>query len=193
MSHETAELLQNGFLFGVIKLKAQRLVEHHGFPAQDQADLEHDLWVRILGGLAAFNPERGHPKAFTATLSDRALASLLRQAGAQCRAPASVVSLNQPVMNGDDAANLSEAIDDRQRHRRLQRDPRSDEEVAELINDVADLLAALPEDLREIAQRLMAQSRSAVARDMGMSRSAVAAAALRIRRRFEKSGFMVAD
>jgi len=71
-----------------------------------------------------------------------------------------------------------------QRHRY----PRSEEELSRLAQDLADVMAKLPDELRDLAERLKTQTRSEIARDMGIPRTSLGALIRRLRQQFEDAG-----
>ncbi len=88
----------------------------------------------------------------------------------------------------DRAIELGDMIGQRELDDRQCRQPRSEETVAQLAQDVADVISTLPEELRDLAERLQTASLSEIARDKSIPRTTLTGAVRRLRQRFENVG-----
>src|SRR5262249_60799384 len=112
-------------------------------------------------------------RALVNTVLDRCLANILRDRGALKRDPSRVRSLHQQVPTEEGQVELAQAISQEQRDARTGRQPRSAEEQVDLPQDLAEVLARLPPDLRKLAERLQHQNVAAAARSLGAPRPAL--------------------
>jgi DNA-directed RNA polymerase specialized sigma24 family protein len=99
-----------------------------------------------------------------------------------------VTTLHVLIDSDDGPVELAQTITSDEHRNRTGRWRRSDAERAELALDTATVLAALPEDLRDLAMGLMDASPSQVARDLGVPRSTLQRRLERLRRHFEDAG-----
>jgi len=177
------------FTWGIVKRKARQLVGRPGVRRQDQSDIEQYLLLKVAQRAAAFDPSRGHSNVFVTTVVERAVANMVRDNCAEKRDPTRVCSLNAPIADNDGhPAELAELVGQREHDARQQRDPRSQQEHAELTNDVHTVIALLPDQLRELASRLQTMTVADIARETGMARSTINDRISELRRRFEKAG-----
>ncbi|MBI1900551.1 MAG: sigma-70 family RNA polymerase sigma factor [Planctomycetia bacterium] len=188
MSHDDNRDKIDRFARGIIRRKVKQLVGRAGFKQQDREDLEQELILRLLQALPSFNPKKAHRNAFVTTVIERAVASILRDKQAEKRDHRRVSSLFVLIDTPCGPTELASTISQAEYDARRGRCPRSLEEMAQLIRDVADLMARLPPDLRDLAEPLMTQSKSEIARELDTPRTTLNEWVRRIRRRFERAG-----
>lgn len=177
------------FEYGIIRKKVRQMIGRAGFTQQDIPDLEQELFARLLQSLKSFDPSQGHRNVYVTAVVERSVVTMLRDAQAEKRDPQRVCSLHLHVQISDGSpTELAETIGDREYNARRCCSPRSGEELAELVNDLADVLDSLPDDLRDLAERMKTQSISAIAREAGVPRTTLSSAVRRLRQRFEKAG-----
>jgi RNA polymerase sigma factor (sigma-70 family) len=177
------------FTWGIVKKKALQLVGRPGIRDQDRPDLEQHLLLKVAQRAAAFDPGRGHSNVFVTTIVERAVANMVRDNRAEKRDPTRVCSLNAPVANDDgNTVELGATVGQHEHDARHQRHTRSQQEQAELANDVQDVIAALPDRLRQLAEQLKTMTVADIARETGIARSTINDRITELRRRFEKSG-----
>ncbi|GIW85376.1 MAG TPA: sigma-70 family RNA polymerase sigma factor [Dehalococcoidia bacterium] len=188
--HSSASPKQlDAFAARLIRRKARQLVGRAGFTRSDRDDIEQELALKLLKQLSAFDPGEAHWHVFVTTVVERYAASLLRDKRAEKRDHRRATSLHVLIETGDNGpVELAETVGRREQDARLGRDPRSDEERAQLAGDVADVLADLPADLRDVAERLKHDSVSQVARDLGLPRTTLLRRMEHVRRAFEGAG-----
>ena len=165
--HEFDPLIQQ-----LIRSKARRLTGRARLGPEDVDDLTQDFRAELLQKLSAFDPSRGSMPAFIHMLIDRFFNKWLRHRFAQRRNPQRVVSLDILVRNDDGLwTELGKTIPDGIHDKRLGLRARSDEERADLRNDVDGVLQGLAHELRAVADQLMDKSVAAAAREMGIPRT----------------------
>ncbi len=181
MQREDA-FLDCGFMRAMLQQKIRVLLRRPGFAHQDREDLRQDILFRVLKGLHSFDPTRGHPNAFLATLVERAVSQILRERSAQKRNCSQVVfSLrpeDQPSGVSDPPPNHSnEAIGSRH--------------YSDLALDLEDLLAKLTPELRAVADLLQQCTIAEAARELAIPRSTLMRRVKRLRREFEDAGLRI--
>jgi len=170
-----------------IRNKARRLIGRAGLRPQDREDLEQELFLKTFRRLSSCGPKKAQSPAFVATLVGHLGANLLRDRRAGKRR-ARIRSLASVVASADGPTELAAALGPREYDDRRGRHPRGDEDLARLAADVRAVLAALPDDLRAVAERLMRQSIAEAARDLGVARTTLYEKIRRRLRRFERAG-----
>ena len=177
------------FEYGIIKRKVRQIIGRAGYTKQDRKDLEHELITRLLQGLKLFDPSVAHRKSFVTAVVERAVANILRDAKAEKRQHDRVTSLHLLIeVTEDGPTELGETMTMREFNCRRCRDPRSEEELAQLTFDLGEFLATLPEELRDLAERLKTQSIAAIAREVGVPRTTLNDTVRHLRQRFEQAG-----
>src|SRR5262249_34879395 len=138
--------------------KVRQFVGRAGFTNQDVHELEQELLLRLMDGLRNYNADRTpHLNVFITTVVERAFVVILRDRRAKKRDVNKNRSIHALLARAD-RTDSAEGIPDPA--------SRSDVEWFELTDDVSGVLAALPDDLRVLAERLKRQSVSEVARDL---------------------------
>jgi RNA polymerase sigma-70 factor (ECF subfamily) len=177
------------FSLGIIRRKVKQLITRAGFTRQDREDLEQELFARVLQSLPSFDPGQAHRNKFITAVVERFVANILRDKQAGKRDYRRACSLNITIYVANEGpVELAETISRRELDARLGRNPRSDEELAQLACDIADVLATLPNDLQDLAERLKSETVSEIARDTGVPRTTLNESVRRLRRRFERAG-----
>jgi len=177
------------FARGIIRRKIKQLIGRAGFTQQDHADLEQDLLLRVLQSLPSYDPAQAHRNVFVTTVVERYVANILRNKQAEKRDHQRISSLHIHVRTDDDEqVEMIHTIGQREQDARRGRHPRSNEDLAQLGRDLAEVIAALPDQLRNLAERLKTMNVSEAARDMGIPRTTIDAWVRKLRQRFEKAG-----
>jgi len=189
VSHNDNTPLLGRFEFGIVRRKVRQIIGRAGYTAQDQKDLEQELLARLVQSLKSFDPAQAHRKCFVTAVVERDVANILRDAKAEKRDHRRIGSLNVTIeVNEEGPTELAETIGDREYDARRCRHPRSAEELAQLASDLAEVVATLPEELRDLAQRLKTQSIAEAARDLGVPRTTLNHSVRRMRERFVQTG-----
>jgi len=177
------------FTRGIVRRKIAQLIGRAGFAKQDREDLEQELTLRVLQSLPSFDPAQAHRNVFTTTVVERFVDNILRHRGAEKRDYRRISSLNVMIdIEDEGSVELGETVSQRELHSRTGRHPRSNEELAQLAHDVADVMATLPNDLRDLVELLEIKTVSEAARAMGVPRTTLNESVRRLRRRFESAG-----
>jgi RNA polymerase sigma-70 factor (ECF subfamily) len=177
------------FARGLIRRKVEQLIGKAGFTAQDRKDLEQELLLRLVKSLPSYDPSKSHLYAFITTVLERYVANVLRNKRADKRDQRRITSLSVMIyIEGEGPVELAQTISQLELDARRHAHSRSDEERAQLAMDLADVVAKLPPDLRDLAQRLMSQSPSEAARDLDIPRTTLYEKIRRLRRHFEDAG-----
>ena len=189
MFHDDYQEKIDRFARGIIRRKVKQLIGRAGFTDQDRKDLEQELILRLLQSLPSYNPNKAHRNVFTTTVIERYVANILRDKRAKKRDCRRVNSLDVMIDIGeDDKVDFAQTISQRELDAWRGCYPRSDEELARLAQDMEDVMAQLPDKLRELAERLKTQTMAEIARNMGVPRTTLNERMRRIRQRFEKAG-----
>ena len=145
----------------IIRRKANRMVGRAGLRSQDRADLEQELVLRLLERQHRFAAARGTWPAFVRRVVENAGTNVLRFRGRYKRTAGPTEPLTEKVPAPDHAASRARAA------------------------DLSAALAALPPELRAVAELMAAHTVTAAARALGVSRSTVYARLQQIRDRPE--------
>lgn len=179
----------DSFTRGYVRKRALQLVGSHGFRESDREEIEQRLFLKLAKRLHKADPHDPKWKAYVATTVSHCIASMIRDNRAEKRDHRKSCSIYAVVGTDEDGPiELSDTIGPREANARLGTTPRSDAALAELGMDVADVMARLPDELRDLCVRLQRDSVSQIARDMGVPRTTVSTAVARLRDYFEKAG-----
>jgi DNA-directed RNA polymerase specialized sigma24 family protein len=159
----------------LIRRKSRQLARRAGMTEQDRDDIQQHLLVHLLEHLPGIGARRAYPEAVVLTVLFRWAANFLRARRAAKRDH----RRTRPLGGSGDVPVGGD-----------RRSPaaRGDDELADLAADVADVLADLPPEERELAELLMGQSKAGAARALGVPRTTLYAAIGRLRARFERAG-----
>jgi RNA polymerase sigma factor (sigma-70 family) len=189
MFHDNTTSQLGRFEFGIVRKKVRQIIGRAGFMAQDREDLEHELFARLLQSLKCFDPNQSHRNVFVTAVVERDVANILRDKKAEKRNHRRISSLNVMVNITDEGpTELAQTIGQHELDVRRGRHPRSDEDLAQLVSDLADVMAKLPEELRDLAERRKTQTVSEIAREMEMPRTTLNESFRRLRRHGKSAG-----
>lgn len=179
----------DAFVSRLIRRKSRQLVGRAGFTPSDRPDIEQELARKLLAQTALFDAQQGHWYVFVTTVVERHAASILRNKRAEKRDHRRETSLNTVVDRDDHGpVLLGDLIGQREYDARRGRFTRDEGEQTELAFDLANVLATLPADVRDLAERLMHASASEIARETDVPRTTLQRRMERIRRAFEDAG-----
>lgn len=172
MSQQDYPLDLDPLIKQLIRRKARRLTGRAQLGPEDIEDITQDFRAELLQKLSAFDPSKGSMPAFIHMLIDRFFNKWLRHRFAQRRSPHRVVSLDVLVRNDEGLwIELGKTIADGIHGKRLGLRLRSDQERADLRNDMDGALQGLADELHAVADQLMDKSVAAAARELGVPRT----------------------
>ena len=174
-----------------IKFKAGQLAGRYGFTQSDTGDIEQDLTVDLLERLSKFDPTKAKFSTFVARIVEHKISRLVRDSQAQKRDyRREERSLNDLVNDGDGrTVQLAETISHVEDQSCPGRIRQTDSARLDAGVDVRRVLAGLPPDLREAAERLKTHSIAEIAREQGIARSTFYEGTVaRLRRIFANAG-----
>jgi len=156
-----------------IRRRARRLVGVAGFRSSDTEDIEQELAIHLLKSLPNFDPGKAAYDTFVWRCVEVRVRELIRYRKREMRDyRLRRRSLAETVGEVDEDGNEHVEMAEEEVHDlRTGREARSDVERADLEMDVAQILAALPSDLRQVAEMLMTMSVSDAARRIGVPES----------------------
>jgi len=162
-----------------IRRKAQQLARQFGRGAEEAEDFEQENALRLWRAQQRYDPARSSRATFARRVLDNQAASILKSRDCDKR------RLESPATPGaGDAERMGEVIDISDllaRDRELR-----DEEALRI--DVANVLAMLPSEYRELCSRLMQRTVADSAKALGRSRSSTYDSISKIRGHFERAG-----
>jgi hypothetical protein len=162
-------IVVNPFTRSLIRSKATRLAKRTIFADMGVADIEQELAHRLLPALDRFDANAGHMNWYVSSVLTRLVALLIRERNTQKRQPKGLCSLETAIRTG-----VPEPPN-----------PSSSDHLADLKIDLAEVLALLPPDLLDLAERMKTQTLAEVARDVKTPRSTLQRRVERLRQRFE--------
>ena len=176
----------------LIRAKSRQLIRRPEFTASDREDIEQELALDLLNRLPRYDATRAKRTTFVDRVVNNRVATLLearttaKRGGGVC-----VASLDEDI-DGEDGhpEPLWATLDQRLGCGGAGRDMR-DAPLHDLRIDVAEAVAALPEDLRDLAEELTQATPTEVARRTGVPRRTVRDRVAQIRNRFERAGLRV--
>jgi RNA polymerase sigma-70 factor, ECF subfamily len=176
-------------LAAIIRRNARSLIGRAGLTNGDREDLEQELHAAVSASFAKFDPARGSPAAFVASVVDRRGKSLLRHASARKRNRRGVQSLSVLIqVKGEGPIELAATISDRELAARLGTSRRDAEDWSDLVQDVDQLIASMPQEDRELIRALKWRTVAEIARSTGVPRTTIQSRIRKYRQLFEDAG-----
>ena len=155
-----------------VRLTAHALVRRGALPEQDRSDIEQELMLDLLRRLPQFDPSRATYRTFVARVVAHRAAGLLaasRTEGASIRR--ATLSLHEEIEDsGGERIERGDALDEDADRRDQRPSARDREEARDLRLDVADVVATLPPELRELCEWLLNHSVTETSRSTATSR-----------------------
>ncbi len=189
MAKANRNLNEDRYTRGIIRRKVKQLIGRAGFTKQDREDLEQDLLVRVLQSMPRFDEDQAHFNKFVTAVVERYVANILRNKKAEKRDHRRVKSLNVTIDVAEEGATeFAQTIGDRELDARLCRQRRTDEELSQLGDDLAILIATLPDDWQTMLKLRKSRPMAEVAREMDLPRTTLVGWMKQIRQRFEDAG-----
>jgi hypothetical protein len=178
------------FAFRFMCKKVDLLVRRYGFPRSEREALLQDFACNLHARRAKFDASVATWEAFVVVVCENHLANILEYRGAGMRArEREDGSLNQRIKDTEGRwTEVGSTIPDSQRGRHTGQSFRTDEEMWELKQDVAQLLADMPPRMRKVCELIMGGTKTSPAGELKMSQWALYEMLERILVRFEKAG-----
>ena len=177
------------FTHGIVRRKVKQLIGRAGFTQQDREDLEQELLLRVLQSLPSFDPKQAHRNKFVTAVVERHVATILRNKRAEKRNDHLVASINVTVeVEGMGAVELAQTVSEDELAARLGRKRRSAEDLANLALDIATVIAAMPKEWQELAERRKTQSMQEISDALGIPRTTLNETMQLITARFKRAG-----
>jgi RNA polymerase sigma-70 factor, ECF subfamily len=170
----------------IVRRKAITLVGKAGYIESDLLDIQADLLTDLLVRWRKYDPTKGKPGAFIASLVEHKVASLLRHRRAKRRHyRRCCVSLNTMITDPDGrGVELAQTLSAQGKLGVVSHEKNDVQRAIELRADVASILAQLPPNLRKLCTRIGQESLRAIARREASSRWSVQKDLERIRESF---------
>lgn len=183
--------LTKGFAAKLIRRKAKQLAARAGFTKADRQDLEQEMKLRVWQRLPQFDPSKAHWNAFVTTVVERHAATILQRARRTKRFEDNPhVSLSELVEDCDNVlAELAETIGPQHKELLTGRYVDTAENLSDLKLEVEEVVAALPDDLRQLCELLKFHNVKDAAREMGIPRTTASSMVARLRAIFIEAGF----
>jgi RNA polymerase sigma factor (sigma-70 family) len=162
-----------------IRRKAKELAGKYGFDDAQLEDIGQELALHLLRQWSLFESAKGGMTTFIQNVVDGMVCQLLRDQRRFKRDYRTEMSLS-------DAGAAAEygLLDGARGQAEL-----SVHEHMELQTDCADILAQLPDDLREIAERLKDQCPLEIARELGIPKTTLMRRIAELREHFKAAGY----
>ena len=169
-----------------IKSKARQLMNKAGFSVSDIEDIEQDLRLDVLERLPGFDPTKSNRRTFIAMVVNCRAATILKRRHAEKRNGGDWLRSLDVLVPGEDDDEVAF-------HETLEGDvrrpiERTAEERCDLVADVHQVVASLPDDLRPWCAILAEQNISEASREFGVPRIRIYQIKARIRAAFERAG-----
>lgn len=178
---------RDSFASQLIRQKARQLVRHPGFTKSEREDIEQELRIELIQKFRCFDPRRARETTFIARVLENKVISLIRARVAEKRDfRRDARSLNETVSDAEGGqVEQAQTLDASAARANTGQAARSAEEQAQLRFDMVELLKALPDDLRQLAELLQDMTEYAASRALGKSRRQIANDVARLRELFE--------
>lgn len=174
-----------------IQRKVSQLVCNPVFRGEDRDDLEQELIAHVIRCVKHYDPTIGPFYPYIVTVIDRHARNLTRKRKANKRsAGLRLASLNVDVKSEDGGhRELGQLMDVQDGDRRLARERRfTDEQLADLRQDLESVIARLPEPWRQLLEHSKSLTLTEVSQVMQIPRSTLAHWMKQIQERFVEVG-----
>ena len=193
-THEALDIefeLTKGFAAKLIGQKARQLVGLLGITKSDLPDLRQDLKLALFKRHSQFNPQIANWEAFSTTIVENEIATMIVMRSADKREYArNVVSLSEQVVDPDgETVDLSAQIGEADLERITGLHWPHHEDEPTRVHDVAAVLSKLPPELAEICRQLKEKSITKVGEDMSIPKTTVYHILAQLREVFLANGF----
>lgn len=157
----------DSFTQGFVRKCARNLIGKCGFLPHDREDIEQRLYLKLAKQLRFAKPDDPQWKAFVAVTVRHHIINLIRDRGAAKRDDLRTCSIHVRIGAPDDPVELSATLIHREVPSRRGRNHRTEQEYLELMLDVSECIADVPDrQQRELLERLKWESVAQAARAM---------------------------
>ena len=168
------ELIADSFTRKVIHRRVTQLIRLAEFASDTADDLTQEFLIRLTDAMVHHDDDIGHRNPFIVSIVDRHTATMLEHRRAKVRYTADGVSLNIQVSDSELGPQpFVNLLSDTDKSRRLQTLEREDNDRSNLRDDLAVVIAKLPEDEQRFVTLLREHSVTEVAEIMQMPRSTI--------------------
>ena len=195
MTVQHAPDVTDRFTTQLVRRTARMLVSEGTFPASSLDDVAQDLHLALIQQAGNFDPDRARWSTFVKTVVRFTAVTLRRKQRADFRQrEASFASLNVTITDGDgQLVEMSATVGEEEYRTGLGQGSVEHTDQVNRALDVEQVIATLPAELRDLAERLKHQSVCEIARDLGVSKTTLTRRVVEIRERFRQAGFSAGD
>ncbi|QBG46037.1 sigma-70 family RNA polymerase sigma factor [Verrucomicrobia bacterium S94] len=173
----------------LIRNKARLLIGKAGLTESDRPDLEQELMIDLLERMKRYNPAKAKKTTFMARIVERRIASLLEKRFAQrrdCRLCSTSLNEIVPGNYGDRDQRVDLLSSD------LNPASKTSEPLerksGDMQIDLEEVIASLPEQLRDLCERLRTSNMMEISRDTGICRGTLYYRLTLLREAFQEAG-----
>lgn len=185
----TGDIVHDNFTRGIIRRKARQIINRPGLSEQDVPAIEQTILAHVVEAMPSFDPAIAHRNIFITTVVERFVKSLLRDRQRMKAGSGYVQSLNMEVIvPGEGPTDLQNTLEESTRNTRLQIERRPDDEMRELVADMAQMIATLPEPWQRMLELRKSHSLIQVSELMGVPRRTLRDWMTQVAVKFEEAG-----
>lgn len=190
VASEPFDPYQDPFTSRLISQKVNQLLRKKFFTRSDAEDLTQELLFEVIKGLDKFNAALGHRYPYIKAIVERKVVDILRTHGREKRDAGDLGSLNVSIEGRDVGhVELAQTVNQSDCDRRTGRERRlSAEQVSDLRQDLASVIADLPEQWQTMLELLKKHKLTKVSMLMGVPRSRLTIWLTEIRLRCQERG-----
>jgi hypothetical protein len=182
-------LSQDPFVQTVIGRKIKQLLCFPEFHLHESEDLRQEFLAQLTTAMKKHRDEIGHRNPFIVMVIERKASNMLEYRRQSLRAEENIASLNVMIDDGNGKRReRSQCISEDDQHRRLEVHKRSATDTLNLQQDMASVIANMPDEWREFLHLRSEHSLSETARIMNVPRSRLKALVPKIAEVFEAAG-----
>lgn len=189
VNQKTCSLSDDPFVQTVIKRKINQLLSRPEFHPHEDEDLRQEFMSQLSVAMKTHRDDVGHRNPYIVMVIERKASNLLEHRRQAIRAEENVTSLNVMIDDGNGKRReRGQCISEDDQHRRLEVSKRPATEQFNLEQDMATVIASMPELWQELLRHRSQHSLAQTARIMGVPRSRLKSLIPKIAEVFEKAG-----
>ncbi|TWU39358.1 hypothetical protein [Novipirellula artificiosorum] len=183
------DIVNDKFARGIIRRKTQQIILRPGLSNQDAPAIEQTILTHLIEAMRSFDPAIAHRNVFITTVVERFVMSYLKKRLTQKAGPGYIQSLNiEVIVPGELPTDLQYTLDESIKYARLQIERRPDDELRELVEAMAAMIATLPEPWQRMLELRKSHSMVRVSELMGVPRSTLNGWLRAVAEKFEQAG-----